>query len=166
MITLSLDHWLLLTATMSLLTKALKEMYQKLYLVPQAGFGLKRIDTTNLSRSTINALELNQFQPSVAFHIETSHLFCRAKQMTGFYMKRNTGLKWVNSFQANACFLFPLKNIGFSGELKWEHRSRMGKSQTLNFQTKLFYLLQWKPFKNDEKCFLFHLKSYFRSRCV
>ena len=58
--------------TMSLLTKALKGMYQKLYLVPQAGFGLKRIDTTNLSRSTINALELNQFQPSVAFHIETS----------------------------------------------------------------------------------------------
>ena len=27
--------------------------------------------------------------------METSHLFCRAKQMTGFYMKCNTGLKWV-----------------------------------------------------------------------
>ena len=24
---------------------------------------------------------------------------------------------------------------------------------------KLFYLLQWKPFKNDEKCILFHVKS-------
>ena len=24
------------------------------------------------------------------------------------------------------------------------------------------YLLDWKPFKNDEKCFLFHLKSSFR----
>ena len=24
-----------------------------------------------------------------------------------------------------------------------------------------FFLLQWKPFKNDEKCFLFHLKNYF-----
>ena len=34
-------------------------------------------------------------QPNVAFHIETSHLFCFAKQVTGFYMKRNTGLKWV-----------------------------------------------------------------------
>ena len=22
----------------------------------------------------------------------------------------------------------------------------------------------WKPFKNDEKCFLFHLKSSFRSQ--
>ena len=38
---------------------------------------------------------VNSFQPSVAFHIETSHLFCRAKQVTGFYMIRSTGLKWV-----------------------------------------------------------------------
>ena len=27
---------------------------------------------------------------SIAFHIETSHLFYRAKRMTGFYMKHNT----------------------------------------------------------------------------
>ena len=38
---------------------------------------------------------INPFQPSVAFHIETSRLFCSAKQMTGSYMKCNTGLKWV-----------------------------------------------------------------------
>ena len=36
---------------------------------------------------------INSFQSGVAFHIETSHLFSRAKQMTGFYMKSNTGLK-------------------------------------------------------------------------
>ena len=30
---------------------------------------------------------------SVAFHIETSHLFYRPKQCSGFYMKGNTGLK-------------------------------------------------------------------------
>ena len=41
-------------------------------------------------------LFVQPFQPSVAFHIETSHLFCSAKQMTGFYMKHNTGLKWAN----------------------------------------------------------------------
>ena len=43
-------------------------------------------------------LNINPFQPSVAFHIETSHLFCKtnAKQMSGFYVKRNTGLKWVD----------------------------------------------------------------------
>ena len=29
-----------------------------------------------------------------------------------------------------------------------------------------FYLLQWKPFKNNEKCFLFHLKNSFRSRDI
>ena len=41
-------------------------------------------------------LYINPFQPTVAFHIEISHLFYRAKQMTGFYTKRNTELKWVN----------------------------------------------------------------------
>ena len=34
-------------------------------------------------------------QPSVAFDIETIHLFLGAKKMTDFYMKCNTGLKWV-----------------------------------------------------------------------
>ena len=39
--------------------------------------------------------QINPFQPSVAFHIETSHLICTASKMTGFYIKCNTGLKWV-----------------------------------------------------------------------
>ena len=30
----------------------------------------------------------------------------------------------------------------------------------------LFYLRQYKPFKNDEKCFLFHLKSSFCSQDI
>ena len=34
----------------------------------------------------------------------------------------------------------------------------------LAFQKKLCYLFDWKPFKTDEKCFLFHLKSSFRSK--
>ena len=29
-----------------------------------------------------------------------------------------------------------------------------------------FYLLQLKPFKNDGKCFLFLLKSFFRSQDI
>ena len=41
----------------------------------------------------------NSFQPTVAFHLETSHLTCIANQMTGFYMEFNTGLKWVNLTQ-------------------------------------------------------------------
>ena len=36
-------------------------------------------------------------KPNIAFHIETSHLFCIIKQTTGFYMNHNTGLKWVNA---------------------------------------------------------------------
>ena len=39
---------------------------------------------------------LNPFQSSVAFHTETSHLIGKANQITGFSMKWNTGLKWVN----------------------------------------------------------------------
>ena len=32
---------------------------------------------------------------SVAFHIETSHLFSKAKQIAGFYMKRNIHQNWI-----------------------------------------------------------------------
>ena len=41
-------------------------------------------------------LDLNTFHPSVVFHLETSHSICTANQMTGFYMKYNTGFKCVN----------------------------------------------------------------------
>ena len=47
------------------------------------------------------------------------------------------------------------------------HRSglvqfKVGPSLTKN----MFYLLSWKPCKIDEKCFLFHLKSSFRSQDI
>ena len=38
----------------------------------------------------------SSFHPSVAFHVETSHLICLVNQMTDFYMRYNTGLMWVN----------------------------------------------------------------------
>ena len=48
---------------------------------------------------------LNTFQPSHAFHRETSHLICRAKQITGFYMKCNAWLNGVNVwFEARKMF--------------------------------------------------------------
>ena len=34
----------------------------------------------------------------VAFQIETSHLLCSVKQMTGFYMEHETGLKRISYF--------------------------------------------------------------------
>ena len=43
----------------------------------------------------------------------------------------------------------------------------MLKSDSLTFQKKFFcYLLDWKPFKNDEKLFLLHLKSSFLSQDI
>ena len=57
----------------------------------------------------MNRDRFNPFQPSIAFHIEASDLFCSAKQMTSFYMKRNAGLKWVNPIHAIASFLDPLE---------------------------------------------------------
>ena len=39
---------------------------------------------------------INTILSGVAFHIEISNLICSANQITGFYMKCNTGLKWVN----------------------------------------------------------------------
>ena len=37
----------------------------------------------------------NPFQFTVVFHIETSHLTCKANQMVGFFMKCSVELKWV-----------------------------------------------------------------------
>ena len=38
---------------------------------------------------------IKPFQTSVAFHIKTRHLICCTNQMAGFYLKCNTGLKWL-----------------------------------------------------------------------
>ena len=40
-------------------------------------------------------IDSDPFRTSVAFYKETSHLICSGNQMAGFYMKCNTGLKWV-----------------------------------------------------------------------
>ena len=53
---------------------------------------------------------INSFQPIVVFHIETSHLiFC-----IGFYMRYNTGLKWVKERLPYTLLLDPgyLRNLG------------------------------------------------------
>ena len=38
-----------------------------------------------------------KIHPTITFYIETSHLICFANQVTGFYVKSNTGMKLVNS---------------------------------------------------------------------
>ena len=37
-------------------------------------------------------------KPSVAFHIDTSHLICNANKMTGFYMECNNERKCVKPY--------------------------------------------------------------------
>ena len=61
----------------------------------------------------------NPFQPSVAFHIETSHLICSANQMTGFYMKFRTKLKWINPICITLCFKCFQYSAGIVAEY-WE----------------------------------------------
>ena len=53
------------------------------------------ITTKVIAFKALRNLLFYLFQSSAAFHIEPSHLICSANQMTGFYMKCNTGLKWV-----------------------------------------------------------------------
>ena len=45
---------------------------------------------------------VNSFQPGLEFHIETSHLICCASEMTSFYMKCHTRLKWIKN---NVCII-------------------------------------------------------------
>ena len=42
--------------------------------------------------------QINPFQPTVAFYIQTSHLICSVNQVTCFNMKCNTWLRWVKIF--------------------------------------------------------------------
>ena len=50
-----------------------------------------------------------------------------------------------------------------TGPLDWESSALKSDS---HLPKKVCYLLDWEPFKNDQKCFLFYLKSSFRSQDV
>ena len=47
---------------------------------------------------------INLFQPSVAFHTETTLVIFTANQITIFYLKCNNGLKWVKAVNEWAGF--------------------------------------------------------------
>ena len=63
---------------------------------------LMKLNINQKSRTAGPCSKYYPFQPSVAFHIKTSHLFCTAEQMTAFYMKCNTGLEWANLWGKSA----------------------------------------------------------------
>ena len=62
------------------------------------------------------------FNSSVAFHIETSHLICCAKPITGFSMKY-VGVKWVNPVCTNILALYQkaLKKLGHKYQIGKDH---------------------------------------------
>ena len=53
---------------------------------------------------------ITSFQSSVSFHVKTSHLIWTTNQMTGFHMKYNTGLIWVNRVCNTLKFRYCLKS--------------------------------------------------------
>ena len=62
-----------------------------------------------LNRLGVTEYLISPFEPSVASDIETSHLIWNANQMTVFYIRCNTRLKWVNPFETNvSCFPKPV----------------------------------------------------------
>ena len=65
-------------------------------------------------------------------------------------------------------FSFPIKVMK-----QKKYRSKKRKNEQfltanlgLSPSKRIFYLLQWKPYKNNEKYFLFHLKSSFGSQDI
>ena len=95
-------------------------------------------------------------------------------------------IQWTN--QSELLFSYPFQNYSknrdgvhlkilptLSSEiifLNWAKKNICGglellfKSRLLPSKKVSFYLLPWKPFKDDEKCFLFHIKSSFRSQDI
>ena len=59
------------------------------------------------------------FQAGVAFHMETSHSICSVNQITSFYLKCSTGLKWVkprlHSFVFIASRLYAMQREDLEG---------------------------------------------------
>ena len=95
--------------------------------------------------------DINPFKPSVALHIETSHQsICNGNQMTDFYMKCNTELKWLNinisERDIDACHWPPLNFLHlivppfFWGSGKYKNFSLLSESHP-NWWCKLYETL-------------------------
>ena len=61
-------------------------------------FSLLQRKSLNPAIYQYTTCRINLFQPTVAFHIETSHLICSVNQVTCFNMKCSTWLSWVKIF--------------------------------------------------------------------
>ena len=94
----------------------------------------------NSSSQETKMTDIDPFQPSVAFQIETSHLFRSANQMTGVHMKCNTGLKWVKVefIYLNEISLFKYKTLKlFQAEIT-RKMAKAVRSTSSCYQTHLY----------------------------
>ena len=83
-------------------------------------------------------------------------------------MKFTRAAYWINSKKRNSdknTTLIIFLSCHYCWSLLWCNYWKSLKSAP-TFQNKLVYLLQWKLFKSDEKCILFHLKNSPRSQDI
>ena len=74
-------------------------------------------------RTRIEKRQIKPFQPSLVFHIETSHLIFSANQITGLYMKWNPGLECVKSNLPYDFFCFAAKFFHYQKVRKFQNDS-------------------------------------------
>ena len=84
--------------------------------------GVLRNCTKFTEKHLCQSLPLNKVTGCVEFHIETSHLFCSAKQITGFYIKWNTACNFIQKdtlTQVLYCEFCEISKNTFSTEHLW-----------------------------------------------
>ena len=94
------------------------------------------METTNKRPLRGNIKPVNPFLLNMAFHIETSQLICSANQITGFYMKCKTRLKWVN-YLTNFFRKFS-RLWGLWGHLVYVLAQQVGKASNAIRKEKIF----------------------------
>ena len=133
----------------------------------------KHLSGTNstLQFITLQLVALLVFSCFILYHffyllfLFNNFISCFAYQWNGFYMIRT--FERVNPFYVTGLFLlYPVK----TSESPWFSNVFRGCRKKTVTQNGLKAHSQvwdnfgkWKPFKIDEKCFLFHLQSSFRS---
>ena len=84
----------------------------------------------------------------------------------GEYDVKNYSNSDVLKYLKITTFFFAFFTIAAELKTTWNWTKNKFKVGLSLSKKNYFYLLQWKPFKNNEKRFLFHLKSSFHSQDI
>ena len=95
-------------------------------------------------------------------------VICRGKNRVNIFKSQKSNILTKRIFVLFHFTLFVLwqifKTFKFS-EHTWMYPGSELRSHS-HLRKNLCYFLDWKPFQNDEKWFLFHLKSFFRPQDI